>query len=92
MKKIALWLLPIVTAFTFLSAAKLSAQNTNEAVPGVSSVSDTNAVVQNTAIVPVPRDAKWIARHEGFVQEAQKGGIDILFMGDSITDGLECLE
>ena len=40
----------------------------------------------NTAIVPEPRDAKWVARHEGFVQEAKKGGIDILFLGDSITD------
>jgi lysophospholipase L1-like esterase len=42
--------------------------------------------VQNTAIVPVPRDAQWVARHEGFVREAQSGGMDILFLGDSITD------
>ena len=41
----------------------------------------------NTAIEPVPRDGGWMARHEGFVAEAQKGGIDVLFMGDSITDG-----
>ncbi len=41
----------------------------------------------NTAIVPVPRDAKWVARHEGFVAQAKQGGIDLLFMGDSITDG-----
>jgi lysophospholipase L1-like esterase len=41
----------------------------------------------NTAIEPVPRDEKWVARHEGFVAEAQKGGIDLLFVGDSITDG-----
>ena len=41
----------------------------------------------NTAIEPVPRDDGWVARHEGFVAEAQKGGIDVLFMGDSITDG-----
>ena len=41
----------------------------------------------NMATNPVPRDPKWIKRHEGFVQEARKGGVDILFMGDSITDG-----
>jgi lysophospholipase L1-like esterase len=41
----------------------------------------------NTAIEPVPRDPKWVARHEGFVIEAKKGGIDALFIGDSITDG-----
>lgn len=40
----------------------------------------------NTAVEPAPRDADWVVRHEGFVAEAQKGGIDVLFMGDSITD------
>lgn len=40
----------------------------------------------NTAIEPVPRDEKWIERHEGFVAQAKKGGIDLLFLGDSITD------
>ena len=42
--------------------------------------------VPNTATNPVPRDSDWIKRHAGFVREAQKGGIDILFLGDSITD------
>ncbi|HEY4414408.1 MAG TPA: platelet-activating factor acetylhydrolase IB subunit [Verrucomicrobiae bacterium] len=41
---------------------------------------------ENTATNPVPRDAKWVARHEGFVQEAKQGGIDLVFLGDSITD------
>lgn len=41
----------------------------------------------NTAIEPAPRDEKWVGRHEGFVALAQKGGIDLLFVGDSITDG-----
>jgi lysophospholipase L1-like esterase len=40
----------------------------------------------NTAIEPAPRDTKWVARHEGFVAEAKRGGIDVLFLGDSITD------
>jgi lysophospholipase L1-like esterase len=40
----------------------------------------------NTAIEPVPRDDAWVKRHEGFVAEARQGGIDVLFMGDSITD------
>jgi lysophospholipase L1-like esterase len=38
----------------------------------------------NTAIVPTPFQPK---RHEGFLAVAKKGDIDILFMGDSITDG-----
>lgn len=40
----------------------------------------------NTAIQPVPRDARWVQRHEGFVELAKKGDIDVLFLGDSITD------
>src|ERR1700722_18534738 len=40
----------------------------------------------NTAIVPQPRDTNWVARHEGFVREAKHDQIDLLFMGDSITD------
>lgn len=44
------------------------------------------AVSINTATNPVPRDPKWVQRHEGFVKIAQAGGIDLLFMGDSITD------
>jgi beta-glucosidase len=40
----------------------------------------------NSAIVPEPRSDKWVARHEGFVQEAKQEQIDLLFLGDSITD------
>lgn len=43
-------------------------------------------LAQNTAIEPVPRDERWLQRHAGFALEAQKGGIDLLFLGDSITD------
>ena len=40
-----------------------------------------------SATDPKPRDAKWVQRHEGFVEIARKGGVDLLFVGDSITDG-----
>lgn len=43
-------------------------------------------VFANTAITPEPRDANWVKRHEGFVEIAKKGGVDVLFIGDSITD------
>jgi lysophospholipase L1-like esterase len=46
-----------------------------------------HAAGTNTAIQPVPRDANWVKRHEGFVEIAKKGGVDVLFLGDSITDG-----
>lgn len=40
----------------------------------------------NTAIQPVPRNEAWLKRHEGFVELAKAGGIDVVFLGDSITD------
>lgn len=44
-------------------------------------------VAANTAVEPVARDgAGWMKRHEEFVAEAHRGGIDVLFLGDSITD------
>jgi lysophospholipase L1-like esterase len=44
------------------------------------------ATAVNPATVPVPRN-DWIVRHEGFNAIAKKGGVDLLFVGDSITDG-----
>ena len=35
---------------------------------------------------PAPKEGGWVKRHEAFVEEAKKGGFDVLFMGDSITD------
>lgn len=40
----------------------------------------------NPATVPVPRQP-WIDTHEGFSAKAKQGGIDLLFVGDSITAG-----
>jgi lysophospholipase L1-like esterase len=46
------------------------------------------ALVQEVeATKPAPRDAGWVKRHEGFVEIAKKGGVDVLLLGDSITDG-----
>ncbi|VTS04414.1 platelet-activating factor acetylhydrolase IB subunit [Tuwongella immobilis] len=40
----------------------------------------------HSAIKPVPRDGNWMKRHEKFVSIAEKGGVELLFLGDSITD------
>jgi len=42
---------------------------------------------RNSAVRPEPREGNWLQRHEGFVQIARQGNIDLLFVGDSITDG-----
>jgi lysophospholipase L1-like esterase len=59
------------------------------ALLAVAALCSLPAHAQNTALIPTPRDfpTNWIARHEGYVAEAKKGGIDLLFLGDSITDG-----
>ncbi|MCS6850899.1 MAG: platelet-activating factor acetylhydrolase IB subunit [Gemmataceae bacterium] len=44
---------------------------------------------ENTAIKPVPRDEKWMKRHALFLERAKKGDVDVLFLGDSITQGWE---
>jgi len=80
MKTFSLRFLLAVVPVVFLTATESFAQTTN-AIPAV-----TDAIVENTATNPVPLGAGWVRRHEGFVQDAREGGIDILFMGDSITD------
>jgi lysophospholipase L1-like esterase len=40
----------------------------------------------HSAVKPVPRDPNWLKRHETFVAIAKRGGVDVLFLGDSITD------
>ncbi|HSU53262.1 MAG TPA: platelet-activating factor acetylhydrolase IB subunit [Candidatus Dormibacteraeota bacterium] len=49
----------------------------------------TNTPPANAPSIPATRSnpTNWMARHEGFVKQAKNGGIDLLFMGDSITDG-----
>lgn len=68
-------LLPLL--FSVFVAATGFAQDTNSA-----------AVIKNSAVIPAIRNnpTNWVARHEGFVKQAKAGGIDLLFMGDSITD------
>ena len=80
MKRIPLPFLLLVASLVFLTDAKSFAVETN------ADMVSANVVAQNTAIQPVPRDPNWVKRHEGFVAQAKAGGVDLLFMGDSITD------
>lgn len=52
-------------------------------------LSAASIFAENTAIIPAPREANWVKRHDGFVAEtlAKKDKVDLLFLGDSITDG-----
>lgn len=46
-------------------------------------------VKPNDAVVPAPRDAKWMQRHNSFNERVKKGNVDLLLIGDSITQGWE---
>ena len=37
-------------------------------------------------VVAATRPGNWMNRHRSFVDRARQGGIDLLFLGDSITD------
>lgn len=41
---------------------------------------------KHSAVTPAPRDPNWMKRHDKFVEIAKRGGVDLLFLGDSITD------
>lgn len=42
---------------------------------------------ENPAVVPVPRDKGWVKRHEEMNARLKKGNVDVIFLGDSITQG-----
>lgn len=47
------------------------------------------AAGQPATVTPVPRDANWMKRHELINSRAVPGGVELLFIGDSITQGWE---
>jgi len=44
---------------------------------------------ENDAIKPVPRDGNWMKRHNAFNERVKQGNVDLIFIGDSITQGWE---
>ena len=43
----------------------------------------------HSAIKPEPRDGNWMKRHDSFNARVKQGNVDVLFIGDSITQGWE---
>lgn len=41
------------------------------------------------AVKPVPRDGNWMKRHESFNERVKQGNVDLIFIGDSITQAWE---
>ena len=51
--------------------------------------STLRAADEHDAIKPVPRSGGWMKRHEGMNKRAAQGNVDLVFIGDSITQGWE---
>jgi len=47
------------------------------------------AAEPHDAIRPVPRQGGWMKRHESFNRRVAQGNVDLVFIGDSITQGWE---
>jgi lysophospholipase L1-like esterase len=47
------------------------------------------AQAPNDAVVPAPREGNWMKRHDSFNERVKKGDADLVFIGDSITQGWE---
>ncbi|OYW21832.1 MAG: GDSL family lipase [Planctomycetales bacterium 12-60-4] len=41
------------------------------------------------AVMPVPREGGWMNRHNSFNERVKQGNVDLIFIGDSITQGWE---
>ena len=100
MKRTAI--LTTLTLVTFLGSPALRAQTKTDAKPAAKTDAKTDAKKDAKPAIPNPvqppdvaapkfsngqPDANFLKTHEGFVAIAKAGGVDVLFLGDSITAG-----
>lgn len=71
---------PIRVAAWLLLAAVL-------AVPVQAQETKKAAVAKESPTEPAPRGDQWVKMHESFLERAKAGPVDLLFLGDSITQG-----
>ena len=50
---------------------------------------DSQETRPHSAITPAPRGGGWMNRHNSFNSRVAKGSVDLIFIGDSITQGWE---
>ncbi len=50
---------------------------------------DAQETKPHSAITPAPRGGGWMKRHDSFNSRVAKGSVDLIFIGDSITQGWE---
>lgn len=83
---------PLLIACAVVSVLKMTSTSLAEA-PHQPSSGDTPPLQANSAAVPAERtDANSIRAHEQLVAKAKVGGIDLYFLGDSITRRWGCTD
>jgi lysophospholipase L1-like esterase len=70
--------------FYAAGAGAFQAVTTDAAQPGAVVVAP-----QPASVTPVPRQGQWMRRHESMNNRVKQGDVDLLFIGDSITQGWE---
>jgi lysophospholipase L1-like esterase len=85
------WLMVIATAATFAVSAPLRADDAKPSAPKAPTapVAPKAPAPKESATEPKPRPGNWMQRHENYLKEVKEkaGNVDLLFVGDSITDG-----
>ncbi len=79
---------PLLGLFLFLPAVypQTAAPDANAAAAAQKKAIDL-AAQKAKAWEAFPKSGNWMQRHEGFLARAKQGNVDVLFLGDSITDG-----
>jgi lysophospholipase L1-like esterase len=79
------WLMTCAAATALLAGTPLLYAQDKPATPAPKKA----PAPKESATEPRPRDAKWMQRHENYLKEVKEkaGKVDVLFVGDSITDG-----
>lgn len=73
-----------------LVASQATAQATAQAPAKAAAQAPAQAEAKAAeTVTPVPRDANWMKRHEAMNERVKQGNVDVVFIGDSITQGWE---
>jgi lysophospholipase L1-like esterase len=91
------WLMVIAAGASFALGSSLRAEDpkpgatatTDAPKPAVKPATPKPPAPKESATEPKTRPGNWMQRHEGYLKEVKEkaGNVDLLFVGDSITDG-----
>lgn len=68
---------------------KFAARNLSLTLLAATLLTATLFAEEHDAIKPVPRAGNWMKRHNAMNARVEKGNVDLVFIGDSITQGWE---